>query len=195
MTLCTSSVVVVTACTEATYQYHIKTTGIPSQLYPRPKQKPRGSMARLVSERCSSSIWLAYPNRSHLRRNILLASCTCMVNCRQEKPRKHSKYTQQMQRYETVTFRQKVTNYPVPVLVKLLFFLNRCGPSLLPAHRQFRKTARGNSWRSCFEVHPDVCLNIGSSPRFGNLMQSTCKEPSAVVCCAPYYILPYLLSS
>ena len=121
MTLCTSSVVVVTACTEATYQYHIKTTGIPSQLYPRPKQKPRGSMARLVSERCSSSIWLAYPNRSHLRRNILLASCTCMVNCRQEKPRKHSKYTQQMQRYETVTFRQKVTNYPVPVLVKLLF--------------------------------------------------------------------------
>ena len=122
-------------------------------------------MASIVSGSCSSSIWFAHSNRSYPRREVLLASCTW--HYKQGKIADRRTENTANTAHETATSRQKVTEYTLPARVKRLALLDRCGPLLLPAHRQFRKLlASGDLYCSvrCFGVHLDVCLKRGSSP-------------------------------
>ena len=74
--------------------------------------------------------------------------------------RQNDRKTQHIQRHEKAASRRKVTDHPLPARVKPLILLGRCGPSLLPAPRQFRKLlANGDLYCSfCLGVYPDVCL-------------------------------------
>ena len=135
--------------------------------YPSLKQKPRLSMASVVSY--SSSIWLAHTNRSHSRRKVIVLYLASFENKeRWTENRKYRAYIKQGEgqaskipgsdKDKTI---RKSNGLPIIRLGQTACFARysmRLPLSLLPAHRQSRKLLASGGLCSCFRVRPDVCL-------------------------------------
>ena len=118
-------------------------------------------MASIVSESCSSSIFFAHPNGSHLRWKILLTSRTWhdkqgKIAVRKTESKEHTAH-------ETTTPRQKSSDFSIIRQGQTAYFARYSMRSPLAAagSSAILQTPSGGLYCSClrcFGVYSDVCL-------------------------------------